>query len=141
VLHLVHPALVHFTVAFLVAGALLEAWGVLLHRPATARWGGALTVAGTIAMVPTIAAGYLAANSLEIAEDAKRLLDRHESLGLMLLGACLAVALGRAWTRGRIEGGARAPYALGLIAVAGLAATAAYYGGRLVYVFAVGVAR
>jgi len=25
VLHLVHPALVHFTVAFLVAGALLEA--------------------------------------------------------------------------------------------------------------------
>lgn len=140
-LHLVHPALVHFTVAFLVAGALLEAWGVLLHRPRTARWGGALTVAGTIAMVPTIAAGYLAANSLEIAEDAKPLLDRHESLGLMLLGACLAVALGRAWMRGRIEGGARVPYALGLIAVAGLAAVAAYHGGRLVYVFAVGVTR
>jgi len=141
VLHLVHPALVHFTVAFLVAGALLESWGLLRRRPAVARWGGGLTIAGTVALVPTIAAGYLAANSLSVADEAHPVLDRHESLGLMLLGVCLLVALGRAWNRGRIEGRARVPFATGLLAVAILAALAAFYGGQLVYVLGVGVAR
>ena len=140
-LHLVHPALVHFTVAFLVAGALLEAWGLLRERPAVARWGSGLTIAGTIVLVPTIAAGYLAANSLTVAEDAQHMLDRHESLGLMLLGFCLVLALARAWNRGRIEGGARVPFAFGLLAVAALAALAAFYGGQLVYGLGVGVAR
>jgi uncharacterized membrane protein len=141
VLHLVHPALVHFTVAFLVAGALLEAWGLLLRRPQAVRWGGGLTTAGTIAVVPTIAAGYLAANSLTVADDAQRLLDRHESVGLMLFGVALVLLLVRAWMRGRIEEGARLPFALGLLALAGLAGFAAFYGGQLVYVFGVGVAR
>jgi len=141
VLHLVHPALVHFTVAFLVAGALLEAWGLLFRRPHAARWGGGLTTAGTIAIVPTIAAGYLALNSLTVADDAHRLLDRHESLGLMLFGTALALVLARAWMRGRVEGGARVPFALGLLVLAGLAGYGAFCGGQLVYVFGVGVAR
>lgn len=140
-LHLVHPAFVHFTVAFLVAGATLEAWGLLFRRPQAARWGGGLTLAGTIAVVPTIAAGYLAANSLTVADDARRLLDRHESLGLMLFAIALVLVLARAWMRGRVEGGARLPFALGLLVLAGLAGLAAFYGGQLVYVFGVGVAR
>ncbi|HJQ97814.1 MAG TPA: DUF2231 domain-containing protein [Candidatus Polarisedimenticolaceae bacterium] len=139
-LHLVHPALVHFTVAFLVAGTVLEAWGLLFRRPQTARWGGGLTMAGTAAIVPTIAAGYLAANSLTVADDAQRLLDRHESVGLMLFGVALVLVLARAWMRGRVES-ARVPFALGLLALAGLAGFAAFYGGQLVYVFGVGVAR
>jgi len=141
VLHLVHPALVHFTVAFLVAGTVLEAWGLLFRRPQAARWGGGLTMAGTVAIVPTIAAGYLAANSLTVAGDAQRLLDRHESVGLMLFGVALVLVLARAWMRGRVEGGARVPFALGLLALAALAGFAAFYGGQLVYVFGVGVAR
>jgi uncharacterized membrane protein len=141
VLHLVHPALVHFTVAFLVAGALLEAWGLSVRRPAAARGGGGLTIAGTVALVPTIAAGYLAANSLTVADDAQMVLDRHERFGLMLLGVCLLLALGRAWMRGRIEGRARIPFVLGLLAAAALAVVAALHGGRLVYVLGVGVAR
>jgi hypothetical protein len=125
VLHLVHPALVHFTVAFLVAGALLESWGLLRRRPAVARWGGGLTIAGTVAVVPTIAAGYLAANSLTVADDAQRLLDRHESVGLMLSVSrwcsCSSVrGCGGASRR------ARASFALGLLALAGLAGFAAF---------------
>lgn len=140
-LHLVHPALVHFTIAFLVAGAALEAWGVLARRAGAARWGGALSIAGAVALVPTIAAGYLAANTLTVAGEAGAALDRHESFGLMLLGACLVLALVRAWTRGRVEGGVRIAYGAGLLAALALAACAAYFGGRLVYVFGVGVGR
>ena len=60
VLHLVHPVLVHFTIAFLVVGGLVEAYGIAVARERPERFGGALTVLGTIALVPTIVAGFLA---------------------------------------------------------------------------------
>jgi uncharacterized membrane protein len=140
-LHLLHPALVHFTIAFLVVGPLLESWGVLARREAAARAGSGLTIAGMAVLVPTIVAGYLAANALTVEGEAHAALDRHESFGLMLLGVCLALALARAWMRGKIEGGARVPYAIGLWVVVALAGTTALLGGRLVYGLGVGVGR
>ena len=140
-LHLLHPALVHFAIAFLVVGPALESWGVLARRETAARFGSVLTIAGMAALAPTIVAGYLAANALAVEGATRAALDRHESFGLMLLGVCLAVALARAWMRGRIEGGARVPYVIGLWVVIALAGTTALLGGRLVYGLGVGVAR
>lgn len=114
---------------------------MLARREAASRLGSALTIAGMAALAPTIVAGYLAANAVSVEGDAKAALDRHESFGLMLLGVCLALALARAWMRGRIEGGARLPYAIGLWAAVALAGATALLGGRLVYGFGVGVAR
>lgn len=140
-MHLVHPVLVHFAVAFLVVGPLVESWGLLRRREATARFGGTLTIAGSLALVPTIAAGYLAANSLTLGADAQGALDRHESFGLMLLAATLLLALARAWVRGRFEGRVRVGFSLALAACALLVAATAYLGGVLVYGFGVGVGR
>ena len=56
-LHLVHPALVHFSVAFLVFGAIAEAGGLLARREALARWGGQLVLVGCVSLVPTIVSG------------------------------------------------------------------------------------
>ena len=55
-LHLVHPVLVHFTIAFLVVGGLVETYGIAVARERPERFGGALTVLGTIALVPTMGA-------------------------------------------------------------------------------------
>lgn len=139
--HLVHPALVHFTVAFLVVGTLTEATALLLRREGGARWGGALTLLGTIAALPTIVAGFVAEASAPIADSALRLVDRHERLGLMLLGVLLTLAVVKAWGRGKIPEGARVLYALGLLAACALAAATAVVGGSLVYGLGVGVAR
>ena len=114
---------------------------MLARREAAARFGGVLTIAGMAALVPTIVAGYLAANALSVDGERLTALDRHESFGLMLLAVCLALALARAWMRGRIEGRARVPYAIGLWVLVALAATTALLGGRLVYGLGVGVAR
>ena len=61
-LHLFHPALVHFSVAFLIAGGVLEAWGILTRRAGPEKFGAVLVLAGTVSLLPTVVAGTLAAN-------------------------------------------------------------------------------
>ena len=84
--HLFHPALVHFSVAFIVAGGLAEVWGMTGGREAVQRWGATLLLVGLASLVPTIASGYLAHNTLDVSGAPKPLLDSHERNGWILLG-------------------------------------------------------
>jgi uncharacterized membrane protein len=129
-LHLIHPALVHLTVAFLIAGGLAEAFGVFWHRPPAERVGTVLVVAGTLALVPTLLTGFLAENALTLSEAGAAAVDQHERYGIMVLGVFLPLLLVRAWGRGRIPDDARTLYAAGLIVGVG---------GRMVYELGVGV--
>lgn len=140
VLHLVHPVLVHFTIAFLVVGGLTEAYGIGRGREATERFGGALVVLGTIALVPTIAAGFLAANTLPLDGRTASAIDDHERLGLIVLGIFVPLLVVKAWGRGRPPRGWRGLYAAGLIAGVAVAVATAYLGGVMVYRLGVGVA-
>ena len=70
VLHLFHPALVHVTVAFLVVGGIVEAFGLMRRRDVVERFGSILVVTGTVSLLPTMLAGFLASNSLTLAEGA-----------------------------------------------------------------------
>jgi uncharacterized membrane protein len=139
-LHLIHPALVHATVAFLVVGGLLEAYGILARRESLERFGGVLTLLGTASLVPTIVAGFLAENSLTLSVAGADAVDGHERLGLVVLGVFVPLILAKAWGRGRVPPGWRGLYAAGLIAGVLAAAAAAYLGGVMVYGLGVGVA-
>jgi uncharacterized membrane protein len=141
VLHLIHPALVHFSVAFLVVGAASEAVGLLARLDAAARWGGTLVLVGAASLVPTIVSGYLAANTLAFDAAAEPLLDAHERNGWILLGLVLAVLFWKAWNGGRVADGQRLVYALLLGAVLAVALWSAWLGGRMVYFEGVGVLR
>jgi uncharacterized membrane protein len=101
VLHLIHPALVHATLAFLVAGGVVEAYGIAKGREGAERFGGILVVAGTISLVPTIAAGFLAENALTLTPAGGEAVDDHERLGLLVLGVFVPLLLVKAWGRGR----------------------------------------
>ena len=68
-LHLLPPAAVHFSVAFLVAGGLGESFGILLRRPGIERWSGTLVLLGTLSLFPTVVTGFLAENVLRPSED------------------------------------------------------------------------
>ena len=138
-LHLFHPALVHFAVAFVVAGGSAELWGLLAGRERLERWGSGLLLLGAAALVPTIATGYLAANTVALPEGAAGLLGRHERTGWILFALLVATQFWKGWCGGRIPASWRALYVLGLSVAIGAAAYGAWLGGRLVYGRGVGV--
>ena len=139
-LHLIHPVLVHATVAFLIVGGLVEAYGVARHREVAARFGGALVVFGTLSLVPTIAAGFLAENVLTLSAAATEAVDDHERFGLLAFGVFVPLLIMKAWGRGRPPVRFRGLYVAGLVVGVALAAAAAYLGGLMVYELGVGVA-
>ena len=138
-LHLIHPALVHATVSFLIVGGLVEAYGVGRRRVAAEQFGGTLVLIGTALLLPTIVAGYLAQNSLPLSAAASEAVDDHERLGLLTLGVFIPLLVVRAWGRGRPPERLRGLYAAGLLVGVALAAAAAYAGGFMVYELGVGV--
>jgi uncharacterized membrane protein len=139
-LHLFHPAVVHFPIVFLAAGGLMETAGILGRRPGWERAGARLVLAGTACLVVTVAAGYLAANSVTLPDGAQGALDAHERAALILLAVFLVLVLWKAWGGGAVADAARLPYALALLAGVGVLVWAALLGGRLVYAWGVGVA-
>jgi uncharacterized membrane protein len=139
-LHLIHPALVHVTIAFLIAGGLTEAYGVARRRETAERFGGVLVVVGTLSLLPTIVAGFLAENSLTLSGPGGEAVDNHERLGLVVLGLFVPLLLMKAWGRGRPPEGWRGAYAFGLIAGVAAVVITAYLGGLMVYRLGVGVA-
>jgi len=140
VLHLIHPVFVHATVAFLIVGGLVEAYGVSRRREAAERFGGILVVLGTVSLVPTIVAGFLAENSLTLSSAGGESVDDHERLGLLVLGVFVPLLLMKAWGRGRPPERWRGLYVAGLLVGIGLAVATAYVGGLMVYGLGVGVA-
>jgi uncharacterized membrane protein len=140
VLHLIHPVFVHATVAFLIVGGLVEAYGIGRRREGVERFGGGLVVLGTVSLVPAIVAGFLAENSLTLDPAGSEAVTDHERLGLMVFGVFVPLLLMKAWGRGRPPEGWRGLYAAGLLVGVGLTAAAAYHGGFMVYELGVGVA-
>ena len=63
--HLFHPAMVHFTIAFLFCGALTLAWALLAEREGLERFGQRLYLLGAASLVLTLFTGFLAENTIE----------------------------------------------------------------------------
>ncbi len=138
-LHLVHPVFVHFSAAFLVAGGVSEALGVLARRERIERFGSALVLVGTVSLIPTIATGFLAENTLSVPPGAESLLSTHERIGLSILAVFLSVQLWKGWFRGRVPEHQRWAYAAVLLCGAALVGYGAFLGGEMVYTKGVGV--
>ena len=138
-LHLLHPALLHYSIAFIGVGGACEVAGILARREAWARFGGTLLLIGLVALVPTMVSGYLAANTTTATGEAELLLERHERLAWILLLLLLGAQFWKAWNRGELAPGPRKVYALLVAAAWGLTLWVAWLGGQMVYVQGVGV--
>lgn len=139
-LHLFHPALVHFPIAFLIVGGCAEIFGALARRDRARRWGATLVLVGLVSLVPTIASGHLAANTLEIPRASHSLLEAHERTGWIVLGLLVAAQFWKAWCGGRIPDRLRWIYLSVLAASVLLVAYGAWLGGRMVFGSGIGVA-
>ena len=136
---LFHPALVHFSVAFLVVGASCEAYGVALRRERAEGFGSLLLRIGAVSLIPTLLSGYIAANTVSVAPAALDLLDAHERNGWILLGLVVAGLFWKGWTGGKIPQRQRAVYAALLLGVVALTLYSALLGGQMVYLHGIGV--
>lgn len=138
-LHLLHPAAVHFTIALLVLGGVGESLGILTRRDGLERYSGKMTLLGTVSLLPTVVTGLLAQNVLDPPETVRTLLGVHERVGLLVLGTFLALALWKAWDRGRVPEGQRTAFAVALLAAVALALYGAFLGGEMVFGNGLGV--
>ena len=110
-LHLFHPALVHFSVAFLVTGAVCEALGIFKGREGLEKFGGTLVLLGTASLLPTLVTGFLAKNSIELPTGAAAVVELHERLELTGSALFLGSQFWKAWGGGRLAAGQ--PHRLG----------------------------
>jgi uncharacterized membrane protein len=137
--HLVHPALVHFSIAFLIFGGLAEAWGLLTGRDGAARFGGRLVVIGVLSLALTIASGYVAANTIPLTAEGQRLLDLHERNAWFVVGAFVVALFWKAWGQGELPHLQRPLYVVLLLLAVGLTLYSAFLGGQMVYLEGAGV--
>lgn len=140
-LHLFHPAFVHFSVALLIVGGLWEAWGQLTDRERAMRSGGTLTIFGTLSLLPTVVSGYFAANTVPVPPAAKGDFDLHELNGWLVVAVFVGLLFWKGWHRGEVPAGQRRLYGAVLLVGVLLVGLGAFLGGELVYLHGVGVSR
>jgi uncharacterized membrane protein len=138
-IHLFHPAVVHFPVALLVLGGLGEATGLLFRKEATERFGSVVVVLGLLTWIPALVTGYLAANTVPLEGEARRLLDMHELNGWLIGGWFFGCLFWKAWSQGEIPARFRPLYAAALLVGVALVVWGAWLGGEMVYGRGVGV--
>ena len=87
----VHPLIVHFPIAFLVAFFLIDLIGSLIRNDNLRRFAGGMLYLGTIAAAATVFLGFLAAASVEHGDNVHLIMEKHKLFGLSVL--CLSAVL------------------------------------------------
>lgn len=142
-----HPAVVHFPIAFLVAGAVVAVGAVFIRRLGLPWIAFVVLAAGAAGAVVAVGTGQQEASRAGgISEAAEDILDEHGELGETARNIALAAALSALVA----AGASRKRFAgRGLSAVTALLSAVAVYcviqtghlGGQLVYQHAVGISR
>jgi len=135
-----HPLIVHFPIAFLLgfAGATLLA--LVVRRPGLEQFARSCLFVGTAAAVCAVVTGFLAEQSVAPVAAARHDIERHRTLGYVLLGlasvlTALAAVAPRHPSR---EGLLRALQSGGAVAVLAVLYLTAEEGGELVHEYGVG---
>lgn len=134
----IHPALVHFPIALLLASVFIEGLALLLKKEAwrvASLWTLLLGWAGAVAAVLTgRQAMAVASHSAEIHE----VMSRHERAGYIVLAISTVVLVWHLASRGRLSVRSRWTAWLLLAAAGAGISYGAWLGGRMVYEYGVG---
>jgi uncharacterized membrane protein len=128
-----HPALVHFPIAWLLGLALVDFVGLVRKREAWQR-AGIYVLAGTVlSLLPTVATGLLRAAHMQFDPTLRALLVTHRTLNFVVAGLLLAALALRLARYNRLLGWWRLAYLALVFAASGVVLVAADFGGRMVY--------
>lgn len=141
--HLLHPAAVHFPIAFLLVGWLLAAWECAINKPVrlteAVSW---LLWLGTVSVWAALGFGLLAEWTAPHVPPAWETLAKHEALAYWAAGLFTALSLWRLWNwwkKAAINRGWKIVFLTAWLAAAGVLAVTARLGGELVFTYGMGV--
>lgn len=135
----IHPLLVHFPIAFLLAFFALDCLGTWAKRPQWRMVAGYLLYFGTLGAAFAVAAGLQAAHSVAHGDDVHAIMERHEHIGLAVLALSVALSAWRIRRGGLPSGNGNRVYLLLAGALCVLISFGADLGGLMVYRYGVAV--
>jgi uncharacterized membrane protein len=128
-----HPALVHFPLAWLFGLLVIDCVGLGLGRQEWRRWGLFALVGTALAFLPAAVTGLLRGSYMPSDAEMAHNLTIHRTLNFIVFGLVL-VALGLRWfRRNDLEGWSRRGYLALVVVATGLVLLAADFGGKMVY--------
>jgi uncharacterized membrane protein len=131
----IHPLLVHFPIAFLSLFVVVDLIGTRTKKPDLRKFAGNLLYLGTFFAVLTVWAGLHAAETVPHGHNVHEIMERHEHLGISILGLSLALS---AWRLRRpVEGWGI--YNFLSVILMGMLIFGADLGGLMVYKYGVAV--
>ena len=134
----IHPLIVHFPIALLIAALVFECLSLVFRVEAwrvTARW---CLVAGAIGAAAAVASGLQAEKIAKHSFEIHQVMEQHEQFGIaVLVGSALLSIYGLVDLRRPIPF-PRVAYVILLFLVTLTLSLGAHLGGRLVYEFGVG---
>jgi len=135
----VHPLIVHFPIAFIVAFFLVDLIGSIIRKDNWRKLAGGLLYLGTIAAAAAVFAGFLAAASVEHGDNVHLILERHKNFGISVLSLSVVLSIWRLLSGGVIKGVSNIVFLLFAALLNILIMLGADLGGLMVYKHGVAV--
>ncbi|SJM95240.1 DUF2231 domain-containing protein [Crenothrix polyspora] len=136
----IHPMLVHLPIAFLLGFFVVDLIGAFAYKPAWRSVASWFLYFGTITALVTVCAGFYAASTVEHGGDVHEIMERHEHLGLSILGLACFLSLWRFNVSSLICDIANTFFMMLSTLLCILVFLGADLGGLMVYKYGVGVA-
>jgi uncharacterized membrane protein len=137
----IHPMIVHFPIALLIVGFLLEAVDLILKKKYLSDAAFLLLIFGAIGAVAAVISGSYAAGGIEEAGPLKHAVETHEGaaeLAMWLTIVAAGVRLSLVFAK-KYVGAFRIIFLVFFFVAVLAVARAGYYGGELVFKHAAGV--
>ena len=138
-IYLLHPILVHFTIALFLFTVLMDILGLILKKDSfhVASWYSLIT--SGIAVIFTVIAGLIAEDLVNASPAAQEIIEIHEKLGFTVLTIILSLAIWRIILKGKMP--IKGLTLFMVISVVGviIITIGGYLGGELVYTYGVAV--
>ncbi len=135
----IHPVLTHFPIVLLTAALVLDSMAALLVRHDLERVAFWAQLAGTVGLAATIVTGLAAKGSLHMDGAALEAIQMHEQIALLVAVIASLLMFWRVSARLRLPERNRPIYLILSLLMVGLLWLGAWYGGKLVFGFGVGV--
>ncbi len=138
----VHPYIVHFPIALLVAGLLFDLLGMARGHQGLRQAGWWTLGLGMLGLVAAVTSGLLAERTVAHTDSAHAIIEQHERMGYIALGIFAVIYAWRSWRRdaSAARGVERAAYAIVALGGTAVLLYGSSLGGRLVYEHGVGTA-
>ena len=138
-LYLIHPILVHFTIALFSLSVLLDILGKITKKEGfhSAAWYNLLF--SSLSVIATVIFGSIAENRAPHTDAGHKLIEVHETIGFIVMGVIIILTIWRLILKGKLPLKGLVMYFIIAISGVGLMFVGGYYGGEMVYTYGYGV--